>query len=112
MTDGQRARLTRLLLAFIDAHPGTRRGQLFGRPAAFAGSRPFAEITDTGLACRVPAETVRGRDQTGLLFRPDRRPGWVLVSAELHRLDDVARVTTMLERAATGVAISELERTN
>ena len=105
MTNEQRASLARLLSGFIDAHPGTRRGQFFGRPAAFAGAKPFAEITDMGLACRVPARVARDHCSGRRRFRSDRRPGWVVVSAEF-RGEDVAGLTALLEFAAVNVATS------
>ena len=105
MTNEQRASLARLLSGFIDAHSGTRRGQFFGRPAAFAGAKPFAEITDMGLACRVPARVARDHCSGRRRFRSDRRPGWVVVPAEF-RGEDVAGLPALLELAAVNVATS------
>ena len=107
MTADQRGRMAKVLSAFVDAHPGTRRGQLFGRLAAFAGPRPFAEITDRGLACRVTGRLARDSGAGRALFLPDSRPGWVVFSPDVWRDADVVVLTTLLERAAANVAVGE-----
>ncbi len=99
--------LDRLLGAFVEAHPGTRRGYLFGRPAAYAGSRAFAEVTSHGLACRVPGRAIRERSLDTALFRPEGRPGWVVISQEDLGPQDLARVTTVLELAAADAAMGQ-----
>ena len=109
MTSDQRGRLTQLLSAFVDAHPGTRRGYLFGRPAMFAGAKPFAEITDVGLACRVSVPVARANRLGGRLVRSDRRAGWVIVSAACSWDAAAARVTALLELAAANVATGALQ---
>lgn len=109
MTDNQPGRLTGLLAAFIEAHPGTRRGHLFGCPAAYAGRRAFAEMTGAGLACRVSIRTIRDRRWSGGLFRPDGRSGWVVVSKALLDAGEVAKVTTVLELAAIDAATAPLQ---
>ena len=101
MTHQQRVRLAQRLSSFVDAHRGTRRGQLFGRPAAFAGVRVFAEITDDGfLACRLSATVARRSVQAGTWLHPASRPGWV-VSADRIANGPVDR---LLELAAANVA--------
>lgn len=40
---------------FVAAHRGLRSGRVFGRPAAFAGRRVFARLTDEGVQLRLPA---------------------------------------------------------
>ena len=109
-TSDRRGALDRLVGAFVDAHPGTRRGHLFGRPAVYAGARAFAEITGRGLACRVGRRAIRERRllQTPL-FRPDPRPAWVVVSKQHLRTEDLARVTTVLELAAADAVARQLE---
>lgn len=104
--DAEQGNLRRLLRAFVDAHPGTRRGQLFGRPAAYAGTRPFAEITGAGLACRLSPQHVRERGWSTGVFRPDRRPGWVIVSNEALAPAQMAQVTTALELAVREATVS------
>ena len=111
MTTDQRGGFAKLLSAFVDAHPGTRRGQLFGRLAVFAGPRPFAEITDDGLACRVPTRLARDCCP-GRRFRSDGRPGWVVVSPGPGPEADVAGVATLLELAAANVATGALLRSS
>ena len=79
MTPRQRSAFSRFLADFVETHPGTRIGSLFGRPAAFAGARVFATVTADGLDCRIPHTRVP-RGTSDRLMRSGSRPDWVTVS--------------------------------
>ena len=104
MTRHQRETLTQFLASFVEAHPGTRRGQLFGRPAAFAGVKAFAKITDRGLACRVPVSTARENNFYGPGSLPNAGQGWIVIPAEQIGLGGaVVRLEMLLEHAVANV---------
>ena len=96
------AALVRCLISFVETHPGTRFGTLFGRPAAFAGRRVFAQVTNAGLSCCLPGELARRPRKAGGRLRQGRRRGWVVVTGA--RGDDDLAAHALLEVAAAHVA--------
>ena len=111
MTHDQKNRLAHFLQSFIEAHPGTRFGQLFGRCAAFAGVRVFAEITDSGLARRVQARLVPESMCSQLRLRSVRRFGWVVVSPDQCKQEkNLISLVSLLELAVAHVATTLTSR--
>ena len=76
---------------FVAAHRGTRVGQLFGQPAAFAGRRVFARVSRRGLEYRVPRVPPARR------HRQKPTSGWILVRPATDR--DYTTLVPLLERA-------------
>ena len=111
MTHDQKNRLAHFLQSIIEAHPGTRCGQLFGRYAAFVGVRVFAEITDSGLVCRVQARLVPANMCSQLRLRSVRRFGWVVVSPDQYNQEiNLISLVSLLELAVAHVAITQTLR--
>ena len=102
MVRPQAAALVRCLSRFVDTHPGTRFGTVFGRPAAFAGRRVFAEVTTEGMSCRLPPDLVRRSRGVRGRLRPGRRRGWVVVTGD--DADPDRAVHAVLEVAAAYAA--------
>ena len=96
------ARLAHRLRAFVEEHPGVRLGQVFGDPAAFAGTRMFARVTREGLVCRLPDTGTIPSMRWAPGGYATRRLGWRVIQGS--RLADAARMTALLELAARYVA--------
>ena len=111
MTHDERNGLALFLRSFIETHPGTRCGQLFGRCAAFVGVRVFAEITDSGLACRLQARLVPESMRSQLKLRSVRRFEWVVVSPDQWNQEkNLTSLVSLLELAVAHVATTQMSR--
>ena len=111
MTHDERNGLAHFLRSFIETHPGTRCGQLFGRCAAFVGVRMFAEITDSGLACRLQARLVPVNMYSQLKLRSVRRFEWVVVLPDQWNQEkNLTSLVSLLELAVAHVATTQMSR--
>ena len=105
MTRQQHLTLARFLSEFVETHPGTRFGRLFGRPAAFVGTGVFADVTNEGLRCRLPREVAgRGSPVRARLHSGPYR-GWLVITA-----DAVVRTSPLLELSAMYAATGVIQR--
>ena len=104
MTRQQHVTLARFLLQFVETHPGTRFGQMFGHPAAFAGTRAFAEVTSEGLSCRLPREAIGRGFPVRARLRPGPHWGWFVIT------DPGVGSGTLLEIAAFHAATGLRQR--
>ena len=114
-----RADLQAFLGEFIEEHPGTRRGTMFGVPAGYAGRRLFACVVEDGIIVRLPQD-VAARELKGCGTRFDgpalsraggrggktSRPGplgtWVMYRP--RTMTGARRLAPLLELAARHVA--------
>ena len=103
--------LQALLGEFIEEHPGTRRGTMFGAPAGYAGRRLFACVIEDGIMVRLPqdvaARELKGRGtwfngSGGKTSRPGSLGTWVMYRP--RTVTDARRLTPLLELAARNVA--------
>jgi len=86
---------------FVETHPGTRLGNVFGRPVAFVGHRAFAEIKDGTVNFCLPLKQTKSLFKGGLRIRCSRRRGWIVVTGALE--DHNLMLQLLLERAVTYV---------
>lgn len=112
MSASDRRHLEALLSEFVAAHRGLRMGRLFGRPAAYAGRRVFAQIVDGGVAVKLPRAAEEAAVRVGLARsapRVRRQAGWTTLAAAQPAT--VAKLGSFLEIAArhaaeTGMTVS------
>ena len=101
MICSQESPLVKCLNDFVETHPGTRLGNVFGRPVAFAGHRVFAEIKDGVINCYLPLKLTKSLFKGGLRIRCGRRRGWIVLVGTVE--DHSLMLQLLLEMAATYV---------
>lgn len=73
-----------ILTQFVAARRGLRLGRLFGRPAAYAGRRVFARVSERGLEVKLPASAYEAAVRAGAAVptaRRSRRDEWTVLRA-------------------------------